>query len=450
MTRANPADFVELHGAGMGLRQEEFVMTRNKAQKAAVRRSQATTAKPYTLARREYIDPAGARPVLCSTVAASLQEHMSQVGWAGPESMPLLDRMVGQWNMWFGPVHVAVRRDTDVFADQGDPDEGVIDGALPEIVAMFPGIQSIDMGGDPTEHDGPIERTFIDHGFTDAVMAGDMKPTRMAAKIRSAVAEGRSRGLAAYTTDRECTVCNRRLAYRHFLRIDHHWLCPYCVFDQDVAKTLHPGRFALIYDELFLRDSTVPHQWSAFAAMFAWANQQAGGTRKGLLLDLVGSQHPLSPMLLEHWDDPLDTWVWLPQSDRLPRPVQDLGTGACLGHVMDVWERACPDLQARFIDSVFAEWTGEFARTAQDKSDFENHVRRLWPVLMAAMICVSVPDRLAGDFTDEWGDQFADSPHAEALEDHFGLPYALTGSVANPFDYLSNLADLAAPEVRPV
>ena len=422
-------------------------MTKNKAQKAAARRHQAATGKPYTLARREAVDPTDVEPVLCSTIVNSLHEQLSRVGWAGAEPRPLLDSLSGQWDMWFGPVHVEVRRDTDSFADSGDPDdERLIHEALPVVVAMFPGIESIEMSGTPTEYGGLIERTFTDHGYNDAVMAGDMESAGMADQIRSVVAEGRSRGLAAYTTDRECTVCNRRLAYRHFIRIDHHWLCPYCVFDQDVDGTLHPGRFALIYDELFLRDSTIPHQWGAFAAMFAWANQQTGGTREGLLLD-PGSRHPLAPILLEHWDDPLDTWVWVPQSDRLPRPVSDLGTGARLGYVIEAWGRACPDLQARFIRSVLAEWTGEFDRTAEDRKDFEEHVKRIWPVLMAAMICVAVPDRLSGDFDDEWVDQFADSHHAEVLEDHFGLPQALTGSVANPFDYLSNLADLAAPEV---
>lgn len=416
-------------------------MTKNKARKAAARQIQADTGKPYSVARRE-ATPDNNGVILCSRLAQDIHQELIKFGWGRPDdpfNVPNMDEM-GAWEWLSGPAQISVTRpmrESIYLPDSDDPDDPEVYDLTqpPKTTVMFPIIESHNSTDD-----------FTDHGFTAHAITGHNTPKQIAAHIRSAVTEGRKRGVATLTTDDSCTVCGDARAARHLVNIRHHRLCPFCLYDQDVMSTVHPAAFVLFYDYYVLQDSAFPTEWTPHAVLLSLLVERSELSPQDLIDDL--SQDILQAPL-EHWRNSNDLWVWLPTDDpRLPTTITDLHGGARLGALIDALDQHDPGLRERFTDAVLNDYAIEEPNTPDEEADIRNAITNYWPLLIAIACCSDLVHSLDGHGTGHWIEQIIDSPHPSRLFDYFGLDDdtrrpGLVVAVATT----STLTRMIAPEV---
>lgn len=428
---------------------DEFTMTTDKALKASARRIQSETGQSYTAALRQ-AEAERDSTISCETLAHQIWGHLLRRGWATPSTEhPLSGPYLGdadEWEVPLGPVHLTLGRDRGFVDGLGDPDDPN-DYDLtqtPEVTVMFPWLQSIK---------APIAgEHFTDHGFSDLNISGAQSPSRIAEQIRDLVFEGRRKGLAGLDRNTACTVCRDRWDRRHLVNFEEHSLCPMCLYDQDVWGTIHPGEFVLLHDYYYMRDSAIPSEWGPHAVLIALLNQRAGRSRHELV-DSLEDKPDFGELALEHWDDPMDLWLWLPQDPRLPDYLNALRGAGRLGAVLNAIDVNHPDLRTVFAEKVWGEWTAEDdeaqPRDAAEKAAFLSQAHYAWPLLVAVVVCAELPHAIAGHRAGAWAEQIYDSHHAAALDKHFGLTnFVASDGFACVMSSAPNLAEMIAPALR--
>lgn len=388
-------------------------MTKNRKKKLAVR-AEAGAGSHARAARLHQAEPGA---ILTADIQDRMVAAFAAAGWpvendGFPEG--------GTWTGWLGPIWSMLSRPTDSDwhsdAHPDDPDHYDLT-AVPELCFITPKIP-------------------INNGEAMVLkLPGTTPPRDLVRQVGESLARARATRFSTLASDAGCSLCGDRYPSAHLLPAtdsDELLLCPFCVFDGDILGG-DPLRLAYEIDALCDEDVAAPAGWWAVAAVLACA----GGTA---FAQDPGDSRSLR-ILLSHWTDPDQIWVWLPPG-ALPPMLAHLAPGTSLGTLVRAVEQAHPDLRDRFHAQLATVLEPPEEEDGADPRDYL--VEQLWPAAVCYAVSAATQERERPAGMSPWhllGDCFEEGN----LADHFdALGSTLDADSLGPMFTLSIGAPLIA------